>query len=141
MLICTEISVFEARNEDPLISDEKFLLEIGEKNREIKRVEDEYRRLFVSKREEEIFKLVHKKFGDDLLIDIYVTDMSWKSSVTVQLPMILSKNRGLIISRTPGHLSIVGQEEFIGNWKALTSDIFEGMDWSNIVVAGTWENI
>lgn len=58
---------------EPLISEAEYMKEIGEDNAEIKRQEDFFRRLFVSKKEEDLLELSRRKQGDDILVDFFTS--------------------------------------------------------------------
>ena len=116
---------------------------IGETNAEIKMIEDDLRKKFMERRPNEYAS----NLGNELLIDVLAEKISfqyenisnysgWKGDVLLDHSIRQQHGfRRMGRSRRGKSQSSIS-DEFAYNWKKFTNDAFDGIDWSNIVVAG-----
>ena len=103
----------------------------------MKKEEDAIRMIFSSDK-------ANKETGNNLLIDVYA-NVSKFILEDVSIPLILTANRvqntiankvEMCDSQSEKKPSVVPFLEFSKNWSLLTKDVFEGLNWSNVLVAG-----
>jgi hypothetical protein len=126
-------AAFSEENEEDITKEENYMNFLGKFNREVKEVEDSFRKQFLERKPNEF----SSNIGNELLIDVFAEKhtfthenissfQGWKGE------FLFGIGRSLKIDED----SIDTETNFHGNWKLLTSEVFQGVDWTNLVVAG-----
>lgn len=106
---------------------------IGKENAKIKHKEDKLRELFVKDRNNFAIADAHAH-----LVDVYKNTSSFaqefEGDEEVGIPKLLTKMRLHVRAKEPAILPSF--QEFKAEFDSLTRNVFEDMDWKNVVVAG-----
>ena len=131
--------VFNEEGEQDITKEENYMKFLGKFNREIKIVEDEYRIKFLERKPNEYASNI----GNDLLIDVFeqfdtfqLENLSSYEGWTGDLLFAEKKRKWRRKDKVKEVQTIENKEGFIGNWNLFTSHLFDGVDWSNLFVAG-----
>ena len=116
-----------------ITTEEKYMKFLGKFNAQIKITEDAYRKRFVEREPQEYAS----EAGNELMIDVFAQRDTFKEENMLSYEgyegdLIMGSNT---MSKTPQY-TIVERETFQETFNRRCNNAFEGIDWSNIVVAG-----
>jgi len=118
----------------------------AEENAAILRIDDELRRMFVERRNDAAIAAANDEARFVSLVDVYGHTSTFgesnnytfvRSGLTEDekpLPRILEQHTAF--PEKAGVPSVVSKEKFSENWQEFTQGQLEGLDWSNVFVAG-----
>eukprot|EP01129_Flabellula_baltica_P012849 TRINITY_DN5867_c0_g1_i1.p1 TRINITY_DN5867_c0_g1~~TRINITY_DN5867_c0_g1_i1.p1 ORF type:complete len:1757 (+),score=367.23 TRINITY_DN5867_c0_g1_i1:16-5286(+) len=114
-----------------LLDSFSFNIRLGRENTMIKNSEDKYRELFAKHTDN--YKLEDPYLH---LIDIFKKREDFQfapyTNEDKEIPLLLTK----FMEHEPGKPSILSKEEYFDNFSKLTGGVLEGLDFSNLLVAG-----
>lgn len=129
----------DTRNED-ITSQENYMTNLGKFNAEVKQVEDEFRKLFLERKPQEFASSI----GNSLLIDVFSERETFREEDIKNFEgwkgdLLMHRERYHRYGSKPAPsnaLTVVDRENFLKNFSMVTQNVFDGVDWSNMFIAG-----